>query len=126
MSHTNAAVLNYEHSDWLKAIDFYKEDLVILQKRLAEVAFKNTSSEAMAGVEHFQNQFIIQRNNLDELRHYINEHIQHFVQDAQVHGDNLESTTIDEHLQRKDEFMSLEKIMADLRHEFNDFLAKWM
>ena len=126
MSHTNAAVLNYEHSDWLKAIDFYKEDLVILQKRLAEVAFKNTSSEAMAGVEHFQNQFIIQRNNLDELRHYINEHIQHFVLDAQVHGDKLESTTIDEHLQRKDEFMSLEKVMANLRHEFNDFLAKWM
>ena len=126
MSHTNAAVLNYEHSDWLKAIDFYKEDIIILQKRLTEVSFKNTSKEAMAGVEHFQNQFLIQRNNLDELRHYINEHIQHFVKDAQVHGDNLESQTIDEHLQRKDEFLSLEKIMADLRHEFNDFLSKWM
>jgi hypothetical protein len=126
MSQTNATVLNYEHSDWLKAIDFYKEDIMILQKRLAEVAFKNTSAEAMAGVEHFQNQFIIQRNNLDELRHYINEHIQHFVKDAAIHGDNLESQTIDEHLQRKDEFISLEKIMADLRHEFNDFLAKWM
>ncbi|HMO32434.1 MAG TPA: hypothetical protein PKE63_14140 [Lacibacter sp.] len=126
MSTANPSILNYEHTDWLKAIDFYKEDLTILQKRLAEVSFKNTSKEAMAGVEHFQNQFIIQRNNLDELRHYINEHIQHFVQDITKHEDYVVPAIADEHARRKDEFESLEKVMADLRHEFNDFLAKWM
>lgn len=126
MSTANTSILSYEHTDWLKAIDFYKDDLVILQKRLAEVAFKNTSKEAMAGVEHFQNQFIIQRNNLDELRHYIHEHIQHVVKDITEHAGAVEDDTLDEHARRKDEFESLEKVMADLRHDFNAFLAKWM
>ncbi|MFN4284688.1 MAG: hypothetical protein ACK4E8_01870 [Lacibacter sp.] len=126
MSTAKTTILNYEHTDWLKAIEFYKEDLDILQKRLAEVAFKNTSKEAMAGVEHFQNQFIIQRNNLDELRHYINEHIQHVAKDITEHNGEVEDDTLDEHARRKDEFASLEKVMADLRHEFNEFLAKWM
>ena len=122
----NDTLLNYEHTDWLRAIDFFKDDLAILQKRLAEVAFKNNRESVQAGVEHFQNQFIIQKNNLDELRHYVNEHIAH-VQDKYsaakpAAGDEL----LNEHEQRKSEFLSLEKTMANLRHEFNTFLAKWM
>jgi len=76
----NDTLLNYEHTDWLRAIEFYKDDLSVLQKRLAEVAFKNNRESVEAGIEHFQNQFLIQKNNLDELRHYVNEHIVH-VQD---------------------------------------------
>ena len=119
-------LLNYEHTDWLRAIDFYKDDLSLLQKRLAEVAFKNNRESVQAGVEHFQNQFIIQKNNLDELQHYVNEHIVH-VQDkySEPHpapGNDL----LAEHEKRKSEFISLEKTMTNLRHEFNIFLAKWM
>jgi len=122
----NDTLLNYEHTDWLRAIEFYKDDLSVLQKRLAEVAFKNSRESVQAGVEHFQNQFLIQKNNLDELRHYVNEHIVH-VQDKYskpypAPGDEL----LTEHEQRKAEFQSLEKTMTGLRQEFNSFLAKWL
>jgi t-SNARE complex subunit (syntaxin) len=119
-------LLNYEHTDWLRAIDFYRDDLSVLQERLAEVSFKNNRESIQAGVEHFQNQFIIQKNNLDELRHYVNEHIVHvhdkYSKPNPVPGNELRA----EHEKRKSEFQSLEKTMADLRHEFNTFLAKWM
>ena len=74
MSYTAVPHLVAEHQDWLKALDFYDNELDILENRLTEVAQKNTGLDAMKGVEHFQNQFIIQRNSIDELRHNMNEH----------------------------------------------------
>lgn len=126
MSYTNVAHCGNEHTDWLNAIEFYKQDLDILQKRLAEVASKNNGREAMAGVEHFQNQFIVQRNNIDILRHNINEHAGKVFADAKEHAGKIENVLIGEHDQMKDEFNSFEKVVKDLREEFNQFLVKWM
>lgn len=57
--------LHSEHREWLNKLDFYKDDLVVLRQRLEEVAARNTLREIMAQVEHFQNLFIIQRNEID-------------------------------------------------------------
>lgn len=126
MRYTNASLLNYEHFDWLKTIDFYKDDLSVLQKRLAEVSFKNTGKEVMADVEHFQNQIIVQRNNLEELSHGIYEHIHHVVEDSRVHAGRVAQPLVEEHSQKKDEFQSLMHVIKGLRHEFNHFIAKWL
>jgi hypothetical protein len=126
MRYTNASLLNYEHFDWLKTIDFYKDDLSVLQKRLAEVSFKNTGKEVMADVEHFQNQIIVQRNNLEELSHGIYEHIHHVVEDSRVHAGKVAEPLVEEHSQKKDEFQSLMHVIKGLRHEFNHFIAKWL
>jgi hypothetical protein len=126
MRYTNASLLNYEHFDWLKAIDFYKDDLSVLQKRLAEVSFKNTGKEVMADVEHFQNQIIVQRNNLEELSHGIYEHIHHVVEDSRVHAGRVAQPLVEEHSQKKDEFQSLMHVIKGLRSEFNHFIAKWI
>lgn len=122
----NDTLLNYEHSDWLRAIEFYKDDLSVLQKRLAEVAFKNSRESVQAGVEHFQNQFLIQKNNLDELRHYVNEHIVHVQDKYSKPNPTPGNEMLTEHEKRKSEFQSLEKTMTGLRQEFNTFLAKWL
>ena len=60
-----------ENQDWLKRLDFYKEDLTILRERLDEVTSKNNHTDFLKSVEHFQNQFIIQRNHIDDLAHQI-------------------------------------------------------
>lgn len=67
-------VLHQEHLEWLNKLDFYKDDIAILKRRIEEVASKNTGHDVMAMIEHFQNQLIIQRNELDEFRHAIKEH----------------------------------------------------
>ncbi len=122
----NDSLLHYEHSDWLRAIDFYRDDLSVLQKRLAEVSFKNNRENVSAGIEHFQNQFIIQKNNLDELKHYVNEHIVHVQDKYSKPNPAPENELLAEHEKRKAEFLSLEKTMTGLRQEFNLFLSKWM
>ena len=66
--------LHTEHIDWLKQLQFYKDDLGVLQKHLEEAAAKNSSYETRAHVERFQNQFIRQNEVIDELRHEIKQH----------------------------------------------------
>jgi hypothetical protein len=126
MSYTAVPLLVAEHQDWLKAIDFYDNELDILENRLAEVAQKNTGLDAMIGVEHFQNQFIIQRNTIDELRHNINEHAHKVMLDVKEHVGRVESQQVADHIKIKDEFESFEKVINELRDEFKLYLVKWM
>ncbi len=126
MSFVTSATCGTEHHEWLQAIDFYEKELDILEERLAEIINKNTGTDAMAGAEHFQNQFIIQRNNIDELRHSIREHAHKTAEDAYVHAGHIHSELVTEHAEVKDDFASFEKVIKDLRSEFNDYLRKWM
>lgn len=56
------------HKEWLNLIGFYSDDLQIMENRIAEVNAKNTATEVLAMVDHFQNQIIIQRAHLDDLK----------------------------------------------------------
>ena len=82
MTYTTVSKCGNDHSTWLKELDFYNEELSLLEKRLLEIADKNNGKEVMAEVEHFQNQFIVQRNNMDVLQHNINEHNNKVAEDA--------------------------------------------
>jgi hypothetical protein len=126
MSYTTVTQFGSDHLEWLKSIDFYEEEFDILQKRLEEIAGKNNGREVMVGVEHFQNQFIIQRNNIDELRDSINEHAGKVSVDAKKHAGKMETGFVGEHKQLRDRVRIFEKVVNDLRQEFNVFLAKWM
>lgn len=126
MSYTSVSHCGNDHLQWLKSMDFYDEDLDTLENRLVEIVKKNNGHEAMAGVEHFQNQFIVQRNNIDELKHSINEHAGKVSSDVKAHAGRIESSLNDEHDLLKEQVESFEKVINELRHEFNVFLAKWM
>ena len=126
MSFTTVASCGTDHAGWLKSIEFYEGEFNILKERLLEIAAKNTGEAVMAEVEHFQNQFIVQRNNLDELKHLIHEHELQVSTDAKLHSGKMDTTRVRQHHEVKEQFDNTEKIINELRHEFNRFLAKWM
>ena len=126
MSYVTNTAIGAEHQDWLKRLEFYRDEIEILRKRLAEVNDKNTSLDARAGVEHFQNQFIVQRNNIDELRHAINEHAHRAFEDARAHAGHIEDTLVTEHEKIGMDVKLFESVINDLRQEFNVFLTRWM
>ena len=68
--------LHEEHKQWLNNLNFYKDELVIMQNRISEIAQKNSAKEILANVEHFQNQFIIQKEQIDIISHEIKLHEQ--------------------------------------------------
>ena len=115
-----------ENQDWLKRLDFYKEELTILKERLQEVTSKNTNADFLKLVEHFQNQFIIQRNHIDELAHKIKANENTLVKEIEQNPVAVDHRKVGSHDGETDFMTFFEKNIAELRAQFNVFLAKWM
>ncbi|MBI3138646.1 MAG: hypothetical protein HYZ15_08690 [Sphingobacteriales bacterium] len=126
MSYTTITRIGTDHTIWQKGFGFYKDELDIMESRLSQVAGSNTTFEARQGVEHFQNQFIVQRNNIDELKHEVNLYIEKLGADALKHGGRMETGMISEHTVLHQKYEDFERVMNILRHEFNEYLSKWM
>lgn len=113
------------HSDSLRGLDFYAQELDILQSRLQEILADNTGEEVAEQVEHFQNQFIIQRHAIEELRGEILENNSMITEQVMESG-GVEKKTIAENNNLHGDYLTEEKIINDLRHEFYRFASKWM
>ena len=66
------AHLNLLCQDWTKTLQFYKTLIPYFKKRLVEIASKNTSEDIRKKLEHFENEFIVLNEDLDELQHSVN------------------------------------------------------
>jgi tRNA U34 5-carboxymethylaminomethyl modifying enzyme MnmG/GidA len=115
-----------ENQDWLKRLDFYKEEITILKERLDEVTGKNNANDFLKDVEHYQNQFIVQRNNIDELAHAIKMNEHGLIQEVQTNPIAVDHRKVENHDAEADFIGYFEKNFAELRSEYNKFLSKWM
>jgi len=109
---------------WLSDLSFYQEELVVLVKRLEEVAARNTSKELLSRVEHFQNLFIRQREVIDEFKHELNEQESELVATAisqPVASDRIIYKEPSELAEKFDTFVRLYK---EMKVEFEGFLAR--
>lgn len=126
MKELNIKHITNLHSDALRGLDFYKQEITILKKRLEEIAADNTGHEVAERVEYFQNQFLIQNNNIDELKHGIQENIQNIEDQIRQTGAYVKVNTAGENIELNDQYISLEKVINEIRQEFNHFASKWM
>ncbi len=115
-----------ENQDWLKRLDFYKEEINILKERLEEVTSKNNALEFLKDVEHYQNQFIVQRNNIDELAHSIKVNESGLVKEVNANPVAVDHRKVESHEAEADFITYFEKNFAGLRADYNKFLSKWM
>ena len=115
-----------ENTEWLKKLDFYKDEISILKGRLEELATKNNAQYVLAEVEHFQNQFIIQRNNIDEIAHKVREHEQSLLEEIKSNPIAVDHRKVEYHAVEQDLVNSFEKVFNEVREDFNKFSSKWM
>lgn len=115
-----------ENQDWLKRLDFYKEEIHILRERLEELTSKNTDAQFLQAVEHFQNQFHIQRNHIDELSHDIRVNEGKLVHEIARNPVAVDHRKVENHEAEVDFMDYFEKNFATLRADFNQLAAKWM
>lgn len=115
-----------ENQDWLKRLDFYKEEIQILRERLEELTLKNTDAEFLKSVEHYQNQFLIQRNHIDELSHDIRLNEGKLVHEILHNPVAVDHRKVENHDTEADFMGYFEKNFATIRAEFNQMAAKWM
>ena len=115
-----------DHAEWIKNIEFYRDELRIFTTRLEEIVKKNTGMEAMTEAEHFQNLFIIQQNNIDELKHAIGHHNSKAADDSKEHAGRIKTLLVIEHEDLQKKMDEQDKLFQTTRKDFNKYLSKWM
>lgn len=118
--------IHEEHKEWLNNLAFYKDEIKVMQNRISEIASKNSSAEVLKQIEHFQNQLIIQRNNIDELCHSIKDHENYLENRVNENPTAVDHRKVNDHPKMRDNYTSFDKVFNELRKELNVFLAKWM
>ncbi len=125
MTQTKAELNHVEMYEWLKALDFYKNELKFWRKHLSEVVTKNSSNHILREAEHFQNQVIIQEEHIDILRHDVKQFENHLETELSS-GNPISALTIHVEGQLRDRLRTFEHIYVDLKHEYYSFLRKYM
>jgi hypothetical protein len=118
--------LHEEHKTWLNKLLFYKDELSIMAKRISEVAEKNTSKEIRASADHFNNQIIIQKEQIDILNHEIKSHETFLKSAVKDNPSAINHETFSDHKNHRESIAVFEKLFNDLRAELIEFLSKWM
>jgi hypothetical protein len=117
--------LHAEHQEWTGKMNFYKDELLVIQKRLDEIASKNTDKAVLASVESYQNKLKIQRNEIDVLLHDIKDH-ENYIENKVGDNPAADHKSLHDHANERERVEQFEKLFAELRKEFNAFLSKHM
>ncbi len=116
--------LHSEHREWMNKIDFYYDDLKIFRRRLDEVSSRNTSKAIAAQLEHFENQFLIHRNELDELKHAINDAEYLITKTVFDNATAINRRSFNDDGILKERMNQFDRLFQQLRSELMTFLSK--
>src|SRR5690348_6717817 len=113
-----------QNKEWMSSLLFYRDEIKVMKHRIEEIAAKNSSKEILAQVEHFQNQLIVQQDNVDRLKHEINlsnDAISKQIKESDV---ALDHKRIKEHSDFEKKMKDFERVYSELKNGLNVFLSK--
>ena len=116
MVQTDISQLSTECTDWRQILRNYRDEFHSCEKALLEMCKKSLTKDHLTQVEHFQNQFDIQLDNIHDLKQTIKTH-QQKVQ-LETSGEDVYAA----HENLLNEFLSLENTLQELREEFKNFI----
>jgi len=115
------------HNQWLRSLNFYKTEMAIQKGILTEIAGKNTGKDVMKEVEHFENQFLIQANNIDSICHDIHVNLSAIAKDAQASSAGyIDGGLLEAHKALGLKADAEEKVAVELIQAFRKFAEEWM
>ena len=119
--------LHIEYQFWIAELNFDVEMIKIFESHLAFIALGNTAKKLMPRIEQFQNQFIRQREVIDELKHDLNvseKQLAAFVRDMSPIG--FDNERLDNHPKLRERFLVFRDLFDDLKSRFRHFESEWM
>ena len=127
MQKVNISHVSNMHNQWLRTLNFYKTEIAILKGILTELAEKNTGKEMLEEVEHYENQFKIQTDNIDTIAHDVHVNIDAISRDAnKSFAGYIDGSLVTEHASLGSKTDEEEKIVIDIIRSFRKFAEKWM
>lgn len=119
--------LHMEYQLWTRELIFYKEEIRIFEDHLANILKRNNKNGVPAQVEHFQNQFILQKEVIDFLKHDLNVSERQLASFAyEMSPDGIEGIKMDNHGKLRERMVIFRKIYKDIKNEFRRFELQWM
>lgn len=115
--------IHQNFTTWMKNLAFCKDELATWQNRLDEVVTRNNNAEVLKQVEHFQNQFIRQREVMDILNHDLKLADAALAQNAAENPVASDRRLFEQPVGLQDQVETFEKIYGELKTEFEKFLS---
>jgi hypothetical protein len=112
------------YKSWLNALALADDEIALFKVNLEKVLSANNKHEITAQVEQFQNQFITHLNELQMIRHDVNEaekNLEKNIADNPVAADHRK---IEADQGLKERVQQFQKMFLDLKHNYNTFLSK--
>jgi predicted nucleic acid-binding Zn-ribbon protein len=114
-----------ELQSWKRELSSTKEEIKSFEQELSDLAFKNHNREVLAHVEHFQNNFIRQKEVIDELRHDL--------PDSRYKVENIFNSRYqspdedhDVHAHLSDRMETFRKLYHELKDDFQRFETEYL
>lgn len=114
------------HRDALRALALYMEELSIFQERLEEISSANTGLEVSIKVEHFQNRFIIHRDQIKEISARLHDNLRSISEQVIANSGYLQESLLLTNIRLNEQFLDEDRLFREMKTEFYQFAAKWM
>ena len=113
--------LHFLHQLWENELNFCKEEVTIYEHHLERLVTRYDDRDALAELEQLQNQFIRQKEVIDELNHEI--HVQeNEICAAAKKGLDFE---VVEHSKLEEDIRIFRKLYHELKDHFHTFIRKY-
>jgi hypothetical protein len=116
--------LHNEHVEWNKRIAFYRDEISSFENRLSDIVKSNTKTEVLAPLEHFQNQFIRQKQVMDNLEHDINAYETIITNIAKENNVATDRKRTEDHTELRERMSQFDKLFGELKDEFTKYLSE--
>ena len=118
--------LHFVCEDWKRELLFMQDEIPVLKSRLSEVVSKNTTTDVLKQVEHFENKFNILRLHLDELLHDVNLKINAIQSQAIAKPNYISVKMVESDAQLEDLMHTNALDFYDTKKTYYKFLSKVM
>src|ERR1043165_9638487 len=117
---------HYENKEWAGRLFFYKDEIRIMEHRLEEIAGKNTSKQILVRIEQFQNQLLVCRYSIDEIKHKVNLSEDELQESVHTNAVAVDHRRVKDHVKIRNDTKICEHIFTGIKSELNLFLIKCM
>lgn len=116
--------LHFDHELWLAEMAFWRQEIDILDKYLAAVISSLSDSDSRGEVEHFQNQFIIQRSFINSLKNDVKAQEKLISElEKDINSRVLQQKKADDEYEIRDKMLTNEKLYNELKISFKKWLS---
>lgn len=118
--------LHNDHKSWMEELEFNKDEIRIFEKELSDIVGHLNDKEMLARVEHFQNQFIREKEVIDELMHDIKEHEKEMAEHAKQGENKDDAFHAKIHQLLSERMLRYNELYNDLKRSYRSFMQEWL